>query len=458
MEDFRQAVARTAAGLEEYDRLEAATAHDAPGWQAAADAVAGTDRGERDLKDVGELLAHLAAAPLRLSVKGRALPGAPRPLPDLYEATYRAWQHARHVARAMERLWYSPDSPAPESADALRFLTWQLRDAHDELDWLERGLDRDEARAIRAGVDGARARRERKPYVRTPKARFTSWELDDPTPVYREVALLQDRAPGDVRRAVEAAEAAGMDRTEALVREYGAGAPCGVLTGIDLETTGLSPWSDWIVDAGWERYDLATGRAFDAQRHTYGVSAERAKLGIAPRIVALNGIDIPALEGHTPFQEDAEAQHAMMAALDDTVMVAHNARFERHFLTANCDGFAEAVRSGATQILDSRMVAVHADDARFRGFTLEGYAGRHGAIDEARGASVPAAGGGSLPLDQGEHERHLGLEDTHIMMVALRNHLGQLHGRFVAGAPVMVDDMSPEEPAEPANPDQPTLF
>lgn len=440
MKDVMDMVARTDAGREEYLRLTAHASQDADAWQAAADGM--PQRGDA-LAQVGDVLTAAAVRPLRRSVEGVAIDGGSADAAELYRDAYAAWQDVHDTAKAMEHLWYAPHSPAPACADAMRLLTWQLRDAHDELDWLARTIGSDAAARIRADVLGPAAPK-RTYHRRKPKAtpRFRGSELDDPTPVYREIALLQDRAVEEVRQDVEDAEAQGMRPGEAMVRAYGAAAPRGVLVGIDLETTGLSPYSDYIVDAGWERYDLAEGRAFDAQRHTYGISAERAALGLRRQTVELNGIDVPQLEGFAPFQEDVAAQRRMMEVLEGATMVAHHARFERHFLTNNCAGFAEAVREGSTRILDSRMVAVHADDYRSRGFTLEDYARRHGAIDAAQGVRLPATDGGVLALDQGEDERHLGLEDTHIMMEALHRHLTQLHDRFAKGEPVMVDDES----------------
>lgn len=52
---------------------------------------------------------------------------------------------------------------------------------------------------------------------------------------------------------------------------------------------------------------------------------------------------------------------------------------------------------------------------------------------------VPSHDGGLIRLDQGERERHLGLEDAHIMMRAMRNQLGVLHSRYEHGERVMRD-------------------
>lgn len=441
--EFMDMVARTDEGRAYYRHLADNAARDADAWQKAMPhGKDGTD--SAPAMSAGAALARYAREPLRLSIEGVPLADAPSDLLILYRLAYENWEQVNAIAKEMEHLWYAPDSDAPSSADAIRFLTWQLRDANDELEWLERMLGKEKARRIREEVVPPRPHHARGKRQPAPTPRFSQSLLRNPESVYEEIGLLQSRTVSQVRDTMKSSLADDMTLTEALVREYAAEPMQGEFTGIDLETSGLSPRIAYIVDAGWERYDMSTGRAFDAQRHSYGLSKERAALGMPSHLVNLNGIDVPMLESFTPFQEDTAAQKAMMDALNGTIMVAHNASFERRFLTGNCAGFAEAVREGRIRILDSRLVAIHVDDYRFRGFSLDDYARRHGAIAASQGISIPAADGGMIPLDLGEHERHLGLEDTHIMMVAMRCNLDELHERFLKGEPVMVDDETRE--------------
>ena len=95
--------------------------------------------------------------------------------------------------------------------------------------------------------------------------------------------------------------------------------------------------------------------------------------------------------------------------------MAHNATFEHSFFMLNVAGYAEAYRAGNIVIVDTMPMSrqwdpgsketpehPHGDN------TLDAYAKRQGA----------------LPTDQ--NERHLGLEDAHIMLVAMKHHLGSL--------------------------------
>lgn len=450
--EFRNIIARTDAGFAYFERLASATQADADVWARAVGgaSVFLTDDLLNLGVDVRDVLTVVSNEPLRISIEGQPMQNAADPLhadaEQLYAQTFRRWHQGASLAHTMERVWYAARTPADmdalPSADALRLLTWQLRDAHDELDWLAREVGEETAARIRESVTGPQP--PRTPYTKQPMPRFKPWEMRKPWLIYEEIAELQNRDVQDVRTAVEHRVSDGMTLEESLVTEYGAHPTAGVLVGIDLETTGLSPASDYIVDAGWERFDMTGGRGFDAHREQYGVSIERAALGLREATVELNGITAESLAGLVPFQEDLAAQREVMDALSGAVMVAHNANFEKKFLTGNCDGYAEAVRAGDVRILDSRKVGVHSDDFRFRGFRLDDYARRYGALSDDRERAVADADGEPLALDQGASERHLGLEDAHIMMRAMFNQQKALHERYLAGDPVMVNDLSEE--------------
>lgn len=435
---FEQVIAATPEGLREYESLAETTRDTAEQWQALADAYQG--RGANRLEDIGEYLNERAGQPLRPSIDG--IPLDPHADPDphsLYRETYVRRLQCADIAKSMEdRFFHDPNRLIVDDATAIRYLTWQQRDLSDEEQALERIIGADEAKRIRDEIDPRPPRRPWSPSGR-PRPRFTKSELANPKDVYTEIALLQRRDPLEVRASVRRRIDRGMDPVEALAGEYGSREPTGSVTGIDLETTGLSPRDACIVDAGWETYDMGSGRAWDACRRSYGLPPQRARLGVPARCVELNGIDATALRGLVPFQEDARAQRELLDALDGRIMVAHNARFERSFLIGNCAGYAEALRDGRIRILDSLKVAQHSDDWRARGFRLDDYARRHGALDGDRCRRVPAAGGGYLELDQGDAERHLGLEDTHIMLVAMRGQLRGLNARRERGGRIVVD-------------------
>lgn len=439
MEEYLEQVATTDRGRVEYLRLVRSAGNTVEQWRELEKGLGGSTG--RVLAGVVDHLLGLIHGSLRLSIEGRPLDGGAMSPEDLYRDTYARFVRNNEYLSAMKRVWLEGESSKiVEDASAIRLLTWQSRDAYDESEYLAGLIGYRTAKEIRQQVKPSRASQSGRPSVahRT-RPRFTKNEIAHPSNVYREIAWLQDRNPDDVREHVERRIADGMDMTESLVVEYGARQVSGTLVGIDLETTGTSANQDYIIDAGWESYDMDDGRAFDAQRHTYGLSKQRVRQGIGKDITVLTGITTDDVRGHVPFQEDADAQKTVMAALDGRIMVAHNANFERSFLMSNCEGYAEALRDGRIRIIDSMKVAHHSEDTRAHGFRLDDYARRNHALDDDRDTQVPSHDGGLIRLDQGERERHLGLEDAHIMMRAMRNQINVLYSRYERGEKVMRD-------------------
>lgn len=198
----------------------------------------------------------------------------------------------------------------------------------------------------------------------------------------------------------------------------------GVL-GVDLETTGLDPYRDYVIDAGYEYMDmweedyddnhyhyLADGYhtmgAWGQERASYGVPELRERLGNPAEDVS--GITTESLHGIKPLDEDEEAQSRLLTALKSAPFVAHNALFEHKHFMVNLKGYAEAYRNGEITIIDTMVMSrkwAH-DDGIQNGNKLDAYAIHYGG------------------LDRESSERHLGLEDSHIMLIAMRNHLHEL--------------------------------
>lgn len=92
----------------------------------------------------------------------------------------------------------------------------------------------------------------------------------------------------------------------------------------------------------------------------------------------------------------------------------------------NVAGYAESYRAGNITIIDTLPMSrrwdegsIPDDEHPHGNNTLDAYAKRQGALDASKS------------------ERHLGLEDTHIMLVAMKHHLGVLHAEGAGrGAPV----------------------
>lgn len=205
--------------------------------------------------------------------------------------------------------------------------------------------------------------------------------------------------------------------------------------GIDLETNGTEPYRAYIIDVGFEymnmksprptalpddyRYDkdyYESGDAYDQHRFSFGVTPEAARHGNA-FIIQLTGIDISQRTGaeFPLFDEDPAAQADLLHRLTSQPFVAHMATFEHSFFMLNVAGYAEAYRNGHVTIIDTLPMSRLWDEGSIpcEGHpdgdnTLDAYAKRQGALHED------------------DAERHLGLEDTHIMLLAMKHHLTQL--------------------------------
>lgn len=207
--------------------------------------------------------------------------------------------------------------------------------------------------------------------------------------------------------------------------------------GIDIETTGLKEYRDYIIDIGYERmyisptapvithsnlvennvdnvytenYYNASG-AYDAHRQMFGVSDVRQAAGNPAAFVS--GIETGMLAGRSEFIVNMDAQRELLTVLKSAPFVAHNAKFEHKHFMANVTGYAEAYRDGLITIIDTMYMSIKWDkngEKKEHGKNrLDSYAKRWDVISADN------------------NERHLGLEDSHIMLVAMKNHLKTLH-------------------------------
>lgn len=213
--------------------------------------------------------------------------------------------------------------------------------------------------------------------------------------------------------------------------------------GIDIETTGVDPVRSYIIDVGFEYMDMSSDDmsaapslsdavrpdaacrqyryeqdsyradgAYGQSRLSFGVPERLALVG-NPFIAALTGIDVRERgQGYRLFDEWKQAQVGLLTRLEEQPYVAHNATFEHKFFMLNVAGYAESYRAGKITIIDTLPMSrrwdpgsVPDEEHPYGDNTLEGYARRQGALPEH------------------DRERHLGLEDAHIMLLSMRHHL-----------------------------------
>ena len=205
--------------------------------------------------------------------------------------------------------------------------------------------------------------------------------------------------------------------------------------GIDIETTGTDPLRDYIIDVGFEYMNMVTPRPQDApagmpyvdSSYQAGDAYGQARLGFGvtranawhgnETIRNLTGIDVKMRSSSQwrLFDEWPQAQRGLLMRLEQQPFVAHNANFEHRFFLHNVAGYAESYRTGHIVIIDTMPMSRRWDEGSapseahpYGDNSLESYAKRQGA----------------LPEDSSE--RHLGLEDAHIMLVAMKHHLTAL--------------------------------
>ena len=117
--------------------------------------------------------------------------------------------------------------------------------------------------------------------------------------------------------------------------------------------------------------------------------------------------------GKTPFREDKALQKRLLTLMKKYPIMAHNAAFEDSWFRLHLDGYAEARRAGKIIVIDSRHIC-RSLDGEVRTLpresapaALENWARRRGTLVE------------------GEAERHLGLDDTDLMLKTVQAEMNQ---------------------------------
>ena len=210
------------------------------------------------------------------------------------------------------------------------------------------------------------------------------------------IAKLQGRSASAVARAVRG------DR-DAYAVEWVRKPIKGKVLGIDIETTGRAPERGYIINVGWELMDLTSDAVpHDPESYYCGLPEMYREAGIP--LADIHKITWADVEGKKPFREDAELQKRLLSLMKKRPYVAHNAAFEDSWFMLHLPGYAEARREGKIIVIDSRQICRSIDEEvrtlprESSPASLENWARRRGtlAADEA--------------------ERHLGLDDTDLML------------------------------------------
>lgn len=338
---------------------------------------------------------------------------------DLLDEYYRRRRNAEDKIRFLSHTFFEDSGMLDErvSYSPVRMIGWWVKNLSDEIDWiLANGGTLEDPYDQSSFYDPNKI----------PPA-FTDRDLttEGIRKICGSAVILQGRTPSDVGylqskidEEVEKNELLSgrtfttRERTDATVQAIRhmltRHRTVDTVLGIDLETTGLKPSRAWVINSGWLYTDLhdPTGRLYGGERRSYGVSKTRMMLGNPTENIS--GITTGELDGLKPLELDPCMQDEILDALTGGVpFVAHSAGFEDSFFKQNIDGYAEAKRDGLVKIIDSRKISQWLDDYDGkRGNHLEQYARHWNALDPE--------------LDR---ERHLGLEDSEIMLRAMGRHL-----------------------------------
>lgn len=222
---------------------------------------------------------------------------------------------------------------------------------------------------------------------------------------YRAIAKLQHRKVETIEKA------AGPNVDRGVL--WSGKALRGTVLGIDIETTSTSPDRGRIINVGWEIMDLAHGaEPHDAGSVNCGLPEMYAERGVP--LTEIHHITWADIASEQEFRQNEELQKELLSLLCTYPFMAHNAAFEDAWFTLNLNGYAEARKAGKIIPIDTREMC-RALDPEVRRMswdqhpaTLENWARRRGTLADD------------------DVERHLGLEDTDLM---LRTVLAELEER-----------------------------
>ena len=210
------------------------------------------------------------------------------------------------------------------------------------------------------------------------------------------IAKLQGRSASAVARAVRG------DR-DAYAVEWVRKPIKGKVLGIDIETTGRAPERGYIINVGWELMDLTSDAVPEGGESVFcGLPDMYREAGVP--LADIHQITWADVEGKKPFREDTELQKRLLSLMKKRPYVAHNAAFEDSWFMLHLPGYAEARRAGKIIVIDSRQICRSIDEEvrtlprESSPASLENWARRRGT------------------LAQDEAERHLGLDDTNLML------------------------------------------
>lgn len=379
-------------------------------WEATNEAMCGWS--EADKEGTADMMPMLFT-PLQTTLMGVDMHSLDKvDTEDTLTRYYQTRHTVETLASRLEDHFFNDPSCVQHrlSYAPVRMLGWWNRCLSDEIDWLL-----DSGCSLKDPYD---VRRPWKQPVQAPP-RFWRWELRDDTSlrsVCSQIAVMQglkDEAADVMLDVLHSIADDDDDNSvmDGLVEMMKARKPVGVVVGIDVETTGLKAMRDWLINAGWLLTDLndPDEKLWGQASRSYGVPRVREVLGNPTEYIS--GISTIDIAGLKPINDDVTAQKEILDVVTSHPYVAHSSNAEDSFFKQNVAGYAEAKRDGMVRIIDSRSVSQRLDDYPGKiSNRLEDYAKHWGVLPE------------------NGRERHLGLDDSTIMLKAMGRNLRSLHG------------------------------
>ena len=210
------------------------------------------------------------------------------------------------------------------------------------------------------------------------KSDFTYSETKRKDTVVKELAAFRQEDPDAVRKRLDKKMEAEDADADAIIREEYASFDPSTRTkdtvSIDLETSSGSPARGEIIEVGIVRTN-AKGEVVDRYQALFDID-DRAKRVNGTGEQDVHNIGVEDIEGKQRF-DSPEVQKRMqeIMGLDkgDTVMLAHNAGFEKRWLSQNLDGFHKAQLPTIDTMRLARQFDHHTKDN-----TLSEFAPAHG--------------------------------------------------------------------------------
>lgn len=212
----------------------------------------------------------------------------------------------------------------------------------------------------------------------------------------RAIAALQNRNQEEVAQELS-------DKRTNIPVVFAAAPLGGTVVGIDIETTDIAPDRGHIINIGWEFCSIEPqAQPYEGESLYCGLPHKYESIGVP--LAEIHQITWEDLSGRPRFEDDDDLQCALLALMETYPYMAHNASFEDSWFMLNLKGYAEGRKAGRITVIDTRLICRELDpETKYlpheqRPSSLESWARRRGT------------------LGQDEAERHLGLDDTDLML------------------------------------------